>query len=212
MLDERPVETTLYSLTGTVPLPEQRQGERHVSLLRVASLVIEGRRELCLVRNVSAGGMMIRAYSDIAPETPVVIELKQGEPVSGTVRWANEDCLGVTFDQPIDIVELISASSEGPRPRVPRVEINCTAWVRDDGTVHRMKASNISQGGIRVLGSADLRIGTKVVVTLIDLPPAAGIVRWKDGESVGIHFVKPLSLPQLVAWLRAQQEGLRAAS
>lgn len=212
MFDEQPVETTLYSLAGGAPEPAQRrQGERHLSLLRVGSLTVGSRRELCLIRNVSAGGMMIRAYSDIAPDTPVVIELKQGEPIAGTVRWAKEDCLGVSFDQPIDIVELISAPGDGPRPRMPRVEVDCTGWVREDGLVHRMRAANISQGGVKLSGGVDLSLGAKVVVTLIDLPPTPGVVRWKDKDAVGVSFNKPLALQPLVAWLRAQQDGLRAA-
>ena len=213
MLEERPVETTIYSLGGAAPEPAQqrRQGERHFSLFRVGALIVEGRRELCLIRNVSAGGMMIRAFSDIPENTPVIIELKQGEPVSGTVRWTKDDCVGVTFDQPIDVIDLISAPDAGPKPRMPRVEVDCSSWVREDGTVHRMRAANISQGGIGLLGEANLTVGAKVVVTLIDLPPTAGIVRWKDGDSVGIGFNKPLALPSLVAWLRAQQAGIRAA-
>ena len=212
MFEERPVETTLYSLAGATPEPDQRtSGERHVSLLRVGSLTVAGRRELCLIRNVSAGGMMIRPYSDILPDTPVVIELKDGEPIPGVVRWTKDECVGVSFDQPIDVIGLISASSEGPRPRMPRVEIGCSAWVREDGTVHRMKVANISQGGVRLLSTADLPVGGKVVVTLIDMPPVAGVVRWKEAESLGVSFNKPLALPALVAWLRVQQDGLRAA-
>jgi hypothetical protein len=213
MLDEQPAETTLYSLADAAPGPAQRRkSERHLSLLRVASLILGGRRELCLIRNVSAGGMMIRTYSNIAPETRVSIELKQGEPIAGTVRWVEDDLAGVTFDKPIDIINLISISAEGPRPRLPRVEVSCTAWVREDASVHRMKGANISQGGIMVIGPADLPVGAKVVVTLIDLPPTAGIVRWKDGEAHGINFNRPLALAPLVAWLRAQQDNLRAAS
>lgn len=87
MLDKRPVETTSYSLSGSAPEPEQRSSERHLSLLRVGSLIVDTRRELCLIRNISAGGMMIRAYSTVAQGTPVSIELKQGEPVSGIVQW-----------------------------------------------------------------------------------------------------------------------------
>ena len=60
-LDKQRVETTLYSLDGKTPEPSgRRTGERHVSLLRVGSLMIADRRELCLIRNISAGGMMIR--------------------------------------------------------------------------------------------------------------------------------------------------------
>lgn len=212
MLDEQPVET-LYSLADAAPEPAQRRnGERHLSLLRVGSLIIGSRRELCLIRNLSAGGMMIRIYSDITPDTPVSIELKQGEPIAGTIRWVKDDHAGVTFGEPIDIISLIATSADGPRPRLPRVEVNCTAWVRDDATVHRMKATNISQGGIMVVGAADLAVGAKAVVTLIDLPPTAGVVRWKDGEAHGIGFNRPLALAPLVAWLRAQQDTLRAAS
>ena len=38
------------------------------------------------------------------------------------------------------------------------------------------------------------------------------IVRWKDGEAHGIGFNRPLGLATLVAWLRVQQDNLRAAS
>ncbi|GAA4716666.1 PilZ domain-containing protein [Sphingomonas lutea] len=213
MLDERPVETTLYSLGGDAPCPlKRRHDERHVSLLRVGSLILADRRELCLIRNVSAGGMMIRIYSDIAAGTRLSVELKQGEQISGYVRWIKYDFAGVTFDAPIDIVDLISAAGDGPRPRIPRVEVNCTAWVREDGTVHRMTGANISQGGMMVVGAANLTVNASVVITLIDLPPAQGIVRWKDGAAHGIHFTRPLGLPMLVSWLRGQQDNRRAAS
>lgn len=213
MLDDRPAETTLYSLGGEAPNPLQRRhDERHVSLLRVGSLLVDDRRELCLIRNVSEGGMMIRLYSDVAVGTRVAVELKQGEPLSGYVRWIKDDFAGVTFDSPIDIVDLITASSEGPRPRIPRIGVHCTAWVRDDGVVHRMVGENISQGGIMVVGSADLPVNARVVVTLIDLPPTAGIVRWNDGAAHGIHFTRPLALPSLVTWLRGQQQRPAAAA
>lgn len=207
MLDERPVETTLYSLDDRTPEPVQRRSdERHLSLLRVGSLTIDGRRELCLIRNISAGGMLIRVYSRIEPGARLSIELKQGEPVSGTVRWMKDDCAGVAFDAPIDVVDLISTSSEGPRPRMPRVEIDCLAWVRQDGTVHHARAVNISQGGVRIECRAGIPLGTDVTVTLSGLPPSPGVVRWNDGSAYGITFNRALALPLLVGWLQEQQE------
>jgi len=66
------VEKTLYSLSVETPgPPERRSTERFVSLLRVGALTIDGRRELCLIRNVSAGGMLIRPYSPLAVGTAV---------------------------------------------------------------------------------------------------------------------------------------------
>ena len=115
-MDRQPVETTLYSLDGKTPEPSgRRTGERHLSLLRVGALLVADRRELCLIRNISAGGMMIRAYSTIEPDTRVSIELKQGEPVSATVKWARDENVGLEFDEPIDVISLISTSEEEPR-------------------------------------------------------------------------------------------------
>ena len=213
MLDEQPVETTLYSLATLPPgMPERRQDERHMTLLRVGSLIVGERRELCLIRNISAGGMLIRVYSAIAPGTRVSIELKQGEPVAGTTLWAKDELVGVSFDEPIDIVSLITAPSDAPRPRMPRLEVHCTAWVRDDAVVHRTRVVNISQGGVRIEAPNGLPVGAQVTVTLPGLSPEQGAVRWNDGEACGITFNRVLGLPQLVAWVGEQQERQRAIS
>jgi hypothetical protein len=212
MLDEQPVETTLYSLAPLPPgLPERRNDERHMSLLRVGSLMIGERRELCLIRNVSVGGMLIRAYSAIEPGTRVAIELKQDEPVHGTVLWAQDELVGISFDGPIDVVALISNSADAPRPRMPRLEVRCTAWVRHESIVHRTRALNISQGGVRIELTKDIPPGAQVTVTLPGLPPERGVVRWNEGDACGITFNRVLALPQLVGWLGERQERQRAA-
>ena len=108
-MQEQPVETTLYSLAPVAPSrPERRSSERFLSLLRVGAMLVDGRRGLCLIRNISAGGMMIRAYSPISVGTPLEIELKQGDPVSGVVQWVEDGLTGVTFDAPIDVLSLLA--------------------------------------------------------------------------------------------------------
>jgi hypothetical protein len=210
MLNEQPVETTLYSLDTQAPRAGQRRkSDRHLSLLRVGTLLIDRRRELCLVKNVSAGGMLIRTYSEVSEGTHLSVELKQGTPLGGIVRWAKDDCIGVTFDAPVDVLELISVSVDGPRQRLPRVSVDCTAWVREGATMHRTRTVNISQGGVRVATASDLPIGSEVVVTLVGLNPIAGVLRWKDGDQYGISFNRSLALPMLVGWLREQQEQLK---
>ena len=212
MLDEQPVETTLYSLATVPPgMPERRTDERHMSLLRVGSLIVGDRRELCLIRNISAGGMLIRVYSAIAPGTRVAIELKQGEPVHGTTLWSKDELVGVTFDVPIDVLSLITTPANAPRPRMPRLEVRCTAWVRDGAMVHRTRAVNISQGGVRVEAPNGLPVGAQVTVTLPGLPPEQGVVRWNEAGACGITFNRVLALSQLVAWVGDQQERQRAA-
>jgi hypothetical protein len=206
-MEEEPVETTVYSLAASAPAqPDRRSSERFMSLLRVGAMLVDGRRELCLIRNISAGGMMIRAYSPISVGTPLSVELKQGDPVSGLVQWTEDGLTGVAFETPIDVLALLAPPEEGPRPRLPRIEVDCTAWVRQDAEVLRTRVINVSQGGVRVEAAAALTIGGDVVVTLPGLTPAAGVVKWRDGEAYGIAFNRALVLSELVHWLKDQQQ------
>ena len=60
-MEELPIGTTAFSQSGDSPADgDQRGGERHLTLFRVGSIIIRGRRELCLVKNISAGGAFIR--------------------------------------------------------------------------------------------------------------------------------------------------------
>jgi hypothetical protein len=95
---------------------------------------------------------------------------------------------------------------------MPRVEIDCTASVREGGEAHRVRAVNISQGGVCVESSSELTVYADVIVTLDGIPLTPGVVKWRDANTYGISFNRVLALSDLVAWLREQQgEGRRAA-
>jgi hypothetical protein len=210
LVEQQAVETTTYSLATSPPTqPDRRGGDRFLSLLRVGAIMVGERRELCLIRNISAGGMMVRAYSGIPVGTALTVELKQGDPVSGIVKWVEDGLTGVEFKEPIDVLLLLAPPGEGPRPRLPRIEVECTAWVRQDGDVIRTRVINISQGGICVQARSPLTTGADVVVTLPGLTPAAGVVKWADGGVYGIAFNRALILSELVAWLQEQQKQQR---
>lgn len=212
-MEEQPVETTLYSLSDRAPDPiERREGERHLTLFRVGSIVVDGRRELCLIKNISAGGMMIRAYCSLEAGTPVSIELKRGEQIQGKVSWLRDDNAGIAFEQRVDVVELLATSMDGPRPRMPRVEVRCIASVRQGANVYGMRAHDVSQGGLKVESTRDIAVGSDVLVTLPGLPSRTGTVRWRDGHCYGITFSRLIALTDLVQWLHGQRDLLRAAS
>jgi hypothetical protein len=213
-LAKKLVETTLYSLSADAPTqPDRRHGERYVSLLRVGALIIEGRRELCLIRNVSAGGMMIRPYSAIAPGTLVSVELKHGEIMSGIAQWSDRGLIGISFDAPIDVLALLNPADTDSRPRMPRIELSCSVRLHHDGKSALARVVNISQGGICLATRADLRIDGDVVVTLPGLSPAAGVVKWTDGDQYGVGFNRVFPVDELMAFLREQQRGeLRQAA
>src|SRR3954465_16076708 len=101
--EERAVETG-FSFSNAVPLPpERREDERLIKILRVGTLIIEGRRELCLIRNVSAGGVMAHVYSKAGHGQGVPMELKATRPVAGHVVWVEEAEAGIKFDANVDV-------------------------------------------------------------------------------------------------------------
>jgi hypothetical protein len=211
-VEEHPVETTLYSLSDLAPDPvDRRDDERYLTLFRVGTVMVNDRRELCLIKNVSAGGMMIRPYCKLAIGNRLSVELKRGEQIPGAVTWVRQDSAGIEFDERIDVVELLATSMEGPRPRMPRVEVRCIASVRQGANVYGMRTHDISQGGVKVESERDLDVGGDVLVTLPGLPSKDAVVRWKEGRTYGITFRRLLALSELVGWLRDQRELLRSA-
>ena len=212
-MDEQPVETTLYSLSDRAPDPvERRDDERYLTLFRVGTVMINDRRELCLIKNISSGGMMIRPYCKLAVGDKVSVELKRGEQIPGLINWVRQDSAGIKFNERIDVIELLATSMEGPRPRMPRVEVRCIASVRQGANVYGMRAHDVSQGGVKVESDRDLEVGGDVLVTLPGLPSKDAVVRWKQGRAYGITFRRLIALAELVEWLRSQRELLRTAN
>lgn len=210
-VEDRPVETTLYSLNNALPQPGGRsEDERHLTLFRVGSITIGDRRELCLIKNISAGGMKVRVYCTIEEGTRLSVELKSGEPVPGTARWVSGDNVGIAFDHPVDVIELLTLSMAGPRPRMPRVEVDCFASARQGAEMYRVQARDISQGGVKIAVAASLTIGGDIVISLRGVEPIAGVVCWHDGECYGITFNKIMPLTVLVGWIQDQRERLKA--
>ena len=211
-VNELPVDTTAYSLSSKAPAPSNRRdGERHLTLFRVGAMTVDGRRELCLIKNISEGGMMIRPYCDLTEGTQLTIELKTGYSVACTVTWLREGSVGVEFATPVDVVEILSNAQEGPRPRMPRIEVDCFATVRDGGMVHRMRVHDVSQGGVKLESAVILDTGADLVVSLPGLDPQSATVRWSEDGYLGVTFNRLLPLAELVDWLRATREQLRAA-
>lgn len=207
-MEELPIEKTVYSTSADPPAERNRRtSDRHLSLFRVGTIVIGDRRELCLVKNISAGGALVRAYCALEPELRLDVELKENHPVPGQVSWVSGKDAGITFDEPVDVLELLRAAADGPRQRMPRVEVNCVCFVREGAILHRALARNISQGGLSIEIANRLSVGGEVTVTLPGLPPQPATVRWSNGQHYGIGFNAVLPLAGLVEWLHSRDSS-----
>src|SRR5690348_12545793 len=110
--------------------------------------------------------MMIRAHSPLPIGARVSVEPKQADPVIALGQRVEDGLTGVVFDAPIDVLALLAPPGDGARPRLPRIEIECTAWVRQESELIRTRLVNVSQGGVRIQCSAGLIVGGEAVVTL----------------------------------------------
>lgn len=206
-LEDRVVETG-FSFSNDVPQPpERRSAERHIKILRVGTIVVDGRRELCLIRNISAGGVMAHVYSQLTPGQAVSIELKTSQPVTGRVVWTRGGNVGVQFDASVDVAELLAMPQgvdNGWRPRTPRVEIDRMATLRVGARTCWVHARDISQSGVKIEAEADAvpAAGEEVVITLDGFRPLAGVVRWSSDGACGIAFNSLIPFGDLIDWLK----------
>ena len=205
LIGERVVETG-FSFSRDVPAPpERRRDERHLRILRVGTLILEGRRELCLIRNISAGGLMAHVYSLLVPGAAVEIELKTRQPVAGRVVWVREANAGIQFNQPVDVAELLANPvmlDNGWRPRTPRVEVDRMATLRAGARTWWVQARDISQSGVKVETDLPPAEGEEVVVALEGFRPLHGVVRWRSRGACGIAFNQLIPFGELIAWLK----------
>jgi len=184
--------------------PDRRQNERFITILRVGIIDVGDRRELCLIRNISSGGVMIHVYSDLAVGQRVALEFRNGRSVDAQVRWLQGELAGLAFQQPENVQALLenhASALDGQKPRPPRVQISCFATLERKGAAQPVLVHDISQGGVKIEG-ANLAPGDHVVIALPDMAAVAGTVRWVSKGMAGIAFVKPLGYPELASWLR----------
>jgi PilZ domain len=207
MLDEERQLDTGFSFSRQVPgPPERRRNERDVKILRVGTLIVGERRELCLIRNISAGGLMAHVYSRLEPGEPVSVELKTHQPVPGQVIWVRGENAGIAFDKAMDLAELLANPAvldNGWRPRTPRVEIDRMATLRAGAKTWWVQARDISQSGVKVETDQPPAEGSEIVLALEGFRPLAGAVRWSKDNVCGIAFNALIPFGELIAWLKS---------
>ena len=202
------LEETTFSFSTSAPQPDRRRHGRHLTILRVGALIIDGRRELCLIRNISAGGLMAHVYSSIPIGQRLKVELKSDQTVSGEVAWVDEANCGITFDELIDVEEILAvqaASANGWRPRLPRVEVDRLATLRIGARTYAVSTCDISQGGVKVETDQPLHPGEDVVLTPEKFRAVQGVVRWYHGGVCGISFNQVIPFHELMRWLRSDE-------
>ena len=203
--DDVSPSSTTFSLSPRVPSPpERRQANRQLATFRVGKLITGRSQELCLIRNISSGGLMAHVYSARRVGERVSVELKSDQEVVGEIVWVKGSNIGVKFDAPVELEEVLGAPTRairGWQARAPRVEIEARARLRAGANYHRVTIRDLSQGGVKVEMEQALAIGDEVVITIEGLDPVKGVVRWCTDGCVGVSFNQPIRFDALTRWL-----------
>jgi hypothetical protein len=215
MLSNELHEETIFSFSKLAPRPsERRRDARHLTILRVGALIGPEGRELCLIRNISAGGLLAHVYSHHAEGEKVAIELKGNQQTPGKVLWVDDSNIGVQFDEPIDVAEILSNQAvldNGWRPRLPRIEVDRLATLRCGARLYGVNTRDISQGGVKIECDQPLEVGREVVLAMERFRPLQAVVRWCDAGLAGLSFNQLIPFSELMTWLRAGETGAGAA-
>jgi len=195
--------------TDAAAAAERRIGERHMTILRIGKLVTGGRQELCLIRNISSGGLMAHVYAPHGLGDRVEIELKSDERLSGEVIWVREGHIGVRFDGAIEISDILThrPREDGRKSRPPRLDVSCRARLKVGADSHRVEIRDISQGGVKVEIEHLLEAGSDVLINVDGLDPMKGVVRWCRDGLAGLAFLRPIPFDALTGWLETHCTG-----
>lgn len=210
MRDDEFVEETSFSIHEEVPERVQRRQEaRLLTLLRAGTIIIDGRRELCLIRNISAMGLMLHVYSALREGQRVEVELKTGQQVAGSVQWIDGSNAGIAFDHVIDVMAVLASqliAQADHKPRMPRVEVRCPATLRMGAHSYRVETRDISQGGAKVALEVSLPQNAEIVLSMEGFHSLQGVVRWCADDVAGLTFNAVIPWPQLILWLKERRE------
>jgi hypothetical protein len=70
-------------------------------MLRKIVLEQEGQRFNCTIRNISSNGALVEGLWNVPVGTAFVVHLSGSQTVAGTVRWCEEDRMGLEFNPPL---------------------------------------------------------------------------------------------------------------
>jgi hypothetical protein len=191
---------------------ERRKQERYITILRVALIHAGDAKELCVVRNISAGGLSARVYRRFEVGEAVEVEFRSEERLVGIVKWVRGFEIGISFAEAIEVdAVLVSrwASEDGRKQRLPRVELQCRCQLRIGSRFYLATLQDISQGGAKLLLARPAEGTADAILTLPDLGWLEGSLRWTHGATVGISFNERLPFEVLVHWIQGRREIAR---
>lgn len=188
---------------------EQRTAPRFTSLIRAAKLVSGEGEHVCVVRDVSTGGVRLRCFHPLPRVEAMVLELQNGDRFD--IQRVREEGFEASFrfatEAPIE--RLVQEALLYPR-RPLRLNIEIPLSLRVTGGSVSAVTQNVSQQGCRVETAIPLALSQSVVLESAHLPGIRAKVRWRRGKACGLVFDDTFTLKDFaVHAARLQSELLQ---
>lgn len=189
---------------------DRREGPRHISVLRVGRALWDGADHLCVVRNLSMGGLMFECLHMPAVGQRVAVELRSDKEMTGVVRWASDGNVGIEFDQRVNVEMILKEERNSllrVRPRAPRFARRGQIKLICGGETVMGELVDISIGGLSCRPEQPVRKGEPIVASIEGVGATNAEIRWEKGDVVGVRFEQPLPWKPFQLWLDKTPRG-----
>lgn len=191
---------------------DQRAALRFTLILRAGKLLTDRGEYLCVLRDVSSGGLRLRLFHPLALPPSLEIELAGGERYRLDLAWQDGEQAGCRFaDGPVDTDRLLEEAGPFPKRSIRlRLRLPLALALHSDGAVLAAELHDISQYGAALSCSERLAIGQHFEIDAPGLGPLPARVRWRRGELYGLVFEQSYrldGLARLVARLQRAESG-----
>ena len=184
---------------------ERRRCMRTATVFQVAKIVTERFEELCVLRDVSPGGLKAEVYCPVAAGERIEVELKTEHRVAGTVMWASDGAIGIQFDAEVPMLAMLAHCAFDDRVariRPPRLTTALDGTLSVDGEDQAITVLNISQAGMKIRVPAAIGTDLRGTIVLRELGQRSCTLRWVRGGEAGVLLDEPLSYPEFAEWRR----------
>ena len=178
-------------------LTERRNGSRVTVLIRPGKLIADRREFLCIVRDVSEGGIKVRLFARLPEHHQLEIEFDNGERHVVQLVWQAGELAGLSFADKVDVEQLIAAHCGNHPRRQPRLRIALDAVLCTSGLRTPVRLRDISPRGVSIECTGWLMIDELVRIECDRLPTLHAKVRWRRPPYYGLVFEQTFRIEEL---------------
>lgn len=166
---------------------DRRDADRIALMIRSAKLICNGGEYLCVVRDVSHGGVRLRLFHALPHEDQLTLELATGDRHSLERVWERDGEVGLRFADEIDVRDFINEGGVF-RKRPVRLRFDCPVTVLVGERPYQAVMRDMSRQGARIDLDMSLPIGQRIQIDAPGFPEKFATVCWRRWPAHGVVF------------------------